>query len=175
MNLLPPEGRLGCGLGAGVLLGLLTMLVPQTGLFLTGFNLGGAFAAIILILLELIIHISTKWITMSVLVVLGTLFAGLGLCFQKAITIISTGAIGGALALSSVDYFVEKARMAHYFWERLMVDESSELCWYSWLVMGLWPSLAAMGVLVQWKLTAQDIDHTIGMTIFCLFVKLTKI
>ena len=64
--------------------------------------------------------------------------------------------------MAGVDYFVEHAKMSHYFWERVMVYDSAALCWYSWLVLALWPLLAVSGILVQWKFTAKGIDHDIS-------------
>ncbi|XP_005094075.1 transmembrane protein 198 [Aplysia californica] len=160
---LPPWGTLGVGVGAGVVLGLVTMLIPHTGLFLTGFDLGVAVGGLILVLVEQFVHPSTKWIPISVLVVLGVVFGVVGLRFQRVVTIVSTGVLGGALALAGVDYFVELSRMSRYFWDRVLAHHSASPCWYSWLMLALWPCLTFAGVLVQWRFTGSGIDHRIAL------------
>ncbi|RUS92081.1 hypothetical protein EGW08_000105 [Elysia chlorotica] len=161
-DLLPPEGTLACAVGAGILLGLLSMLLPYFGLILTGFSLGAGVAAAVLVLVEQFIHPPTRWIPAGVFLLFGLIFGILGLKFPKGITIIGTSVIGSAVGLASVDYFLELSRASLYLWDRLMADQSDTLCWYSWLMLALWPAVALLGILVQWKCTGSGVDHRIA-------------
>ena len=161
-GLLPPEGTLGCAVGAGILLGLLSMLLPYVGLILTGFSLGAGVAAAIMVAVEQFVHPPTRWIPTGVFLLLGLIFGILGVKFPKGITIIGTSVIGSAVGLASVDYFLELSRASLYLWDRLMATESDLLCWYSWLMLALWPAITLFGVLVQWKCTGSGVDHRIG-------------
>lgn len=161
-NILPPEGVLGCAVGAGILLGLVTMLIQQTGLFLTGFSLGVAVVAVILVVVEQFVHTGSKWIPIGVFLSLGIIFGILSLKFQKILTVIGTSVIGAAIGLAGIDYFVEHCHMTLYLWDRVLAEESSRLCWFSWLMFALWPVCAAVGVFIQWKFTSYGVDHRLG-------------
>lgn len=161
-HILPSEGTLGCAIGAGILLGLVTMLLQHTGLFLTGFNLGVAAAVVILIVVEQFVHPDTKWIPIGVFLVLGIFLGILSLRFQKTLTVISTSVFGAALGLTGIDYFVELSRMALYVWDRVLATSSPGLCWFSWLMFAFWPVVALGGVVIQWKFTSVGVDHKLG-------------
>lgn len=36
------------------------------------------------------------------------------------------------------------------------------MCWFTWVILGVWPVLAFLGVLIQWKVTAEGFSHTEG-------------
>ncbi|GFN73788.1 transmembrane protein 198-like [Plakobranchus ocellatus] len=162
-NLLPPEGTLACAVGAGILLGLLSMLIPYVGLVLTGFSLGAGAAAAAMVVVEQFTHPPTRWISWGVFLLLGLIFGILGLKFPKGITIAGTSVIGSAVGLAGVDYFLELSRASLYLWDRLMTTWSSQMCWYSWLMLALWPVVTILGMLVQWKCTGADVDHHIAL------------
>ncbi|KAI8793234.1 transmembrane protein 198 [Biomphalaria glabrata] len=161
VNVLPLEGVLGCAAGAGVLVGLVAMLIQYIGLFLTGFCLGLSAAAIILVVVEQFTHPYNMWIPIVVYLILGIATGLLGLRFQKAVIILSTSVIGGALALAGIDYFVGLLSMTFYLWDRVIARPSEQVCWFSWLILGLWPVVALAGAIVQWKFTGHEIDHRI--------------
>ncbi|XP_046375919.1 transmembrane protein 198-like isoform X1 [Haliotis rufescens] len=158
-EIMPTEGNIGVAIGAGILCGLITMLVQYVGLFLTGFHLGLALAIAVLIVLEQFMHPSTKWIPIGLLVGLGLLFAFLILKFQKCFTILGTSIFGGALMVAFLDYFIEKFRMVLYVWDRVKGNESPPVCWYSWVILGCWPFCFLVGAITQWRITGQGVDH----------------
>lgn len=166
-SILPPEGTLGCAIGAGFLLGLVTMLIQHIGLFLTGFNLGVGAAAIILVVVEQFVHPETIWIPIGIFLVLGLIIGILSLKFQKPLTIIGTSVFGAATGLVGIDYFVELSRMAHYIWDRVVAVRCVEPCWISWLIFCLWPVCAMVGSVVQWKFTSLGVDHRLGKLFLC--------
>lgn len=148
---------------AGLLFGLITMLVIYLGLFMTGVHLGVLIALIVLIIVEFFYHPSTTWISVGIIFGIGLFFALVTLKFPKGCTILSTSLFGGALVATAIDYFVEKFGMLMYVWDRIKVMESDTPCWFSWLILGVWPFMLCVGLFVQWKITSQDYDHTEGM------------
>lgn len=82
-SLLPTAGNAGVSLGAGMLFGLITMLVQHAGLFLTGFHTGlfAGFGAIAL--LRVWYTPATVWITVGVLLACSIVGAVLNLFWQK--------------------------------------------------------------------------------------------
>ncbi|PKK16926.1 hypothetical protein A306_00000376 [Columba livia] len=52
------------------------------------------------------------------------------------------------------------ALLLGYIYERIKVAPARPVCWYSWVILGIWPLLTTLGVLVQWKVTAEGYSHT---------------
>ncbi|XP_027021324.1 transmembrane protein 198-like isoform X2 [Tachysurus fulvidraco] len=155
------EASAGIGLGIGLLCGLVTMLVRSVGLFMTGILLGLLLAIAGLLLTHQLFTPSTLWVPVGVLLGTGMLCAVLTLQWQKFFTIISTAVFGAAIMTVSADYFVELLMLVTHIYDCLrLVSAPAPLCWYSWVIMGIWPMLSIMGALVQWKLTAEGFSHT---------------
>ncbi|CAJ0935022.1 unnamed protein product [Ranitomeya imitator] len=57
-----------------------------------------------------------------------------------------------------------------YVYQRMKVDPPQPVCWYSWVILGIWPVLSLLGVLVQWKVTAEGYSHTEGYVSTCCIV-----
>ncbi|XP_013420831.1 transmembrane protein 198 [Lingula anatina] len=158
---LPTEANAGIAVGVGVLLGLITMLVQYVGLFATGFTFGLFLATIFLVILELFYHPSTKWISIGVLFILGVVFALLALKFQKSMTVLGTSLFGGALMFICLDYYAELFIMSMHILNVLKVEPEAQdrLCWFSWVIAGVWLLIFVLGVVIQWKLTSKGCDH----------------
>lgn len=156
---LPPEGNIGAAVGAGILCGLATMLVQYIGIFLTGFHFGVAIGVGVLIIVEQFVQLETRWINIGVLVGVGAVFALLSLRFQKALTILGTSIMGGALMVTCLDYFIEQAAMMQFVWDKMKGDDSGPMCWYSWIILGCWPFCCIVGALIQWRVTGMGVDH----------------
>lgn len=158
-DVLPIGGEIGVALGAGLVLGIITMLVQYVGLFLTGFQLGLSIAICVLVILEQFYHPASWWIPISILCGVGIIFALLTLRFQKSLTILGTSIFGGALMVSCLDYFIEQFVIMVYLWERAKGVNSAPVCWYSWVLLGCWPFCFIVGTVTQWKITGQGYDH----------------
>ncbi|CAH1238805.1 TMEM198 [Branchiostoma lanceolatum] len=153
------EASAGIAIGIGVLCGLVTMLINAVGLFMTGFTLGMFLSAALLIVLEAFYHPPTVWIPVGIIFGVGILFAVLTLQWQKSCTILATSVFGGAIMTVCVDYFVEHFIMVQYVWERFMAALSEPVCWYSWVILSIWPVLMVIGVVVQHRVTGRNFDH----------------
>lgn len=156
------EASVGIGLGIGVLCGLVTMLVRSVGLFMVGLLLGLLLAVATLVVMEQFYHPPTVWIPIALLLGVGMLFAVLTLQWQRFFTTLSTAVFGSAIMTVTVDYFIELFLLVQYIYERIKVAPARPVCWYSWVILGIWPLLTMLGVLVQWKVTAEGYSHTEG-------------
>ncbi|XP_062842318.1 transmembrane protein 198-like [Trichomycterus rosablanca] len=154
------EASAGIGLGIGLLCGLVTMMVRSVGLFMTGILLGLLLAIAGLLLTHQLYTPSTLWVPVGALLGTGMLFAVLTLQWQKCFTLLSTAVFGGAIMTVCVDYFVEMLALVTHVYDCLRLASPAPLCWYSWVILGIWPTLSVMGALVQWKLTAEGFSHT---------------
>ncbi|KAK6309509.1 hypothetical protein J4Q44_G00193900 [Coregonus suidteri] len=154
------EASVGIGLGIGTLCGLVTMLVRSVGLFMVGLLLGLLLGIASLVVLEEFHHPRTVWLPLGVLLGSGMLFAVLTLQWQRFFTTLSTAVFGSAVITVTVDYFLELFALVRYILERIKVAPPRPLCWFTWVIMGVWPVLALLGVLIQWKVTAEGYSHT---------------
>ncbi|XP_006819089.1 transmembrane protein 198-like [Saccoglossus kowalevskii] len=166
---LTPALNAGIAMGAGVLCGMITMLVQYVGLFMTGFHLGLFLASAILIALEQFWHPSNLWIPVGILFGTGLLFAVVTLQWQKTCTILATSLIGGAMITTSVDYYIEKFDMVQYVWDRFTAVNSSPVCWFSWIILAVWPLLFLFGVIIQFRITGKNYDHHEALSSNSLF------
>ncbi|XP_040057348.1 transmembrane protein 198 [Gasterosteus aculeatus] len=154
------EASVGIGLGIGTLCGLVTMLVRSVGLFMVGLLLGLLVGVASLVAMEEFYHPRTVWVPLGILLGSGTLFAVLTLQWQRCFVTLSTATFGSAVITVTVDYFIELFALVHYVYERLRVAPKKPVCWFTWIILGVWPVLALLGVLIQWKVTAEGFSHT---------------
>uniref|UniRef100_A0A3Q3EBG5 Transmembrane protein 198 n=1 Tax=Labrus bergylta TaxID=56723 RepID=A0A3Q3EBG5_9LABR len=154
------EASVGIGLGIGTLCGLVTMLVRSVGLFMVGLLLGLLVGVASLVVMEEFYHPKTVWVPLGILLGSGTLFAVLTLQWQRCFVTLSTATFGSAIITVTVDYFIELFALVHYIYERLRVAPKRPVCWFTWVILGVWPVLALLGVLIQWKVTAEGFSHT---------------
>ncbi|KAM3584885.1 uncharacterized protein V6R79_001693 [Siganus canaliculatus] len=159
---LSAEASVGIGLGIGTLCGLVTMLVRSVGLFMVGLLLGLLVAVATLVGMEELSDSPPRsvWVPLGVLLGLGMLFAVLTLQWQRLFTTLSTAAFGAAVITVALDYFVELFALVLYVYERMKAAPGKPVCWMTWVVLGVWPALTLLGVIVQWKVTAEGYSHT---------------
>ncbi|KAG7215681.1 hypothetical protein INR49_022036 [Caranx melampygus] len=147
------EASVGIGLGIGTLCGLVTMLVRSVGLFMVGLLLG-------LLVAVATLPAALRLGALGVLLGLGMLFAVLTLQWQRLFTTLSTAVFGAAVITVALDYFVEFFALVLYMCERMKAAPGKPVCWLTWVVLGVWPALTLLGVVVQWKVTAEGYSHT---------------
>ena len=102
------------------------------------------------------------WGPLGLLLGGGLLCALLTLRWPRPLTTLATAVTGAALIATAADYFAELLLLARYAVERLRAAPVPPLCWRSWALLALWPLLSLMGVLVQWRVTAERDSHTEG-------------
>nr|XP_025139483.1 transmembrane protein 198 isoform X2 [Bubalus bubalis] len=152
------EVSAGIALGIGLLCGLVTMLVRSVGLFLTGLLLGLTLGAGVLLGTEPIYQPPSAWVPAGGLVGLALLGALFTLRWPRPFTVLGTALLGAAVLVACADYFLEGLALGSRLGQRLQaLPALPPLCWYSWVLLGTWPALGALGALAQWKL--MDAEH----------------
>lgn len=164
------EVSAGIALGIGLLCGLVTMLVRSVGLFLTGLLLGLTLGAGALLATEPIYQPPSAWVPAGGLVGLALLGALLTLRWPRHFTILGTALLGAAVLVACADYFLEGLALGSRLGQRLQaLTALPPLCWYSWVLLGTWPALGALGALAQWKLMSEERGgHTNGELVLWL-------
>jgi len=163
-NLLPFEGKIGVAAGAGILCGLITMLVQYVGIFLTGFHLGFLGAVAGLSIAELFVQTTSKWTPITSIFGAGLTCALIALRFRRVATVFATAAIGSTMVTAAVDHFVNASQLLTYAVDRLKAIQSEDpLCWYGWVVVALGPSAFSVGIIVQFCITGKRREHNKGI------------
>lgn len=151
------EVSAGIALGIGLLCGLVTMLVRSVGLFLTGLLLGLTLGAGVLLGSEPIYQPPSAWVPAGGLVGLALLGALFTLRWPRPFTVLGTALLGAAVLVACADYFLEELALGSRLGQRLQaLPALPPLCWYSWVLLGTWPALGALGALAQWKLMDEE-------------------
>lgn len=147
---------------AGVLFGLITLLVQYVGLFMLGFQAGLLLAVVGLSGVEVAADVApnSAWVTVAILLVTGMIFSLFNLYFQKSFTIFGSALYGGAILTTGLDYFIENSIMLLWVWDRVRCAKSpAEPCWFSWAILGAWPASLVLGVLTQSLVTGKGTYH----------------
>ncbi|KAM7405145.1 hypothetical protein PAMP_012429 [Pampus punctatissimus] len=154
------ETKAGIGLGVGVLCGLMTMLVSTMGLILSGIQLGGLLSLSILVVIGQFYSLTPMWVPLCVILAVSIVAAVFTLQWQKLFTIIYTSVFGATTVMLCVDYLVGTFVLPDQVYDMLCEVAPRPLCWFYWLITGIYPVLSLIGVLVQWKFTGKGVSHT---------------
>lgn len=186
-NIFPMWANTVIAVSAGVLFGLITLLVQYVGLFMLGFH-GGLLAGIVGLVST---HLARQalheynnsssseeggnpsspfephspWVSVAVLLASGLVASLFNLYFQKSLTIFNSALYGGAVVATGIDYFVQNSVMLMWVWNKVRsVKQSSSdgqqlYCWYSWAILALWPAVMIVGICTQCIVTGQGIYH----------------
>ncbi|NXW95771.1 TM198 protein, partial [Alopecoenas beccarii] len=141
----------------GLLCGLLTVLLRAVGLFATGLLLGLLVAIAVLVAVPP--PLLSPWVTAGTLLGLALLCALLALRWPKAVTVLATAAFGAAVVVVCADYLAEGLALVAHIAARLQLAPARVLCWHGWLLLGAWPVLSVLGILLQWRVTASGFSH----------------
>ena len=95
---------LAISLSAGLLYGLICMLVYHVGLFMTGLHTGFLLGVITLVLYSLFGKISSGWISFGMLFGFSLLGAVMNLVFQRSLTVIGKSLFTSWLLLFDIQF-----------------------------------------------------------------------
>ncbi|XP_066157853.1 transmembrane protein 198 [Euwallacea fornicatus] len=162
-DLLPNYGNAAVAAFAGLLFGLITMLVQYVGLFISGLHTGILLGLIGLLAADHMMETSPKgniWLCIAVLLGCALFCAIFSLYFRKGLTIIGSTLYGGALLFVTMDYFLENLSMLSWIWPRISLKPvQAPPCWFSWIVLGSWLFFTFTGILVQTFITGRGQHH----------------
>jgi len=161
-QVLPMWANTSIAISAGILFGLITLLVQYVGLFMLGFHGGLILGLLILCSIELLRpedSPESPWVSVGVLLVSGLVMALCNLYFQRVLTIFNSALYGAAVITTALDYFIEHSVMLLWVWDRVRVKESEPICWFSWALATVWPFSFVLGIGLQWWLTKGGIYH----------------
>lgn len=63
----------------------------------------------------------------------------------------------------AVDFYIDLSMLRNMAFDNIMLNERNvKACWFSWMVLTLWPVMMFVGCVVQFVKTARDFDHRHG-------------
>lgn len=129
------------------------------GLFTSGIVAGLCLAMAFLLGFASLYQYATLSIPVGVIIGVSVIVAGACVWWKRVLPIISSSIYGGALIVGGVDYFIEDLRLLDYFWLKVFMKnvKGHEPCMFSWIVLGVWPLLVLIGLLVQFLKTAKQL------------------
>jgi len=184
-NIFPMWANTIIAVSAGILFGLITLLVQYVGLFMLGFH-GGLLSGIVgLVATDVVrravhnysqqgdifssssssLEPHSPWISVAILLSTGLVASLFNLYFQKSLTIFNSALYGGAVVATCVDYFAENSVILMWIWNKVRVnyDEEAEAankyCWFSWAILASWPVIVIIGLTSQCVVTGKGIYH----------------
>lgn len=152
-RILPSYANAGIAVCAGLMFGLITMLIQYVGLFMTGFHTGLLLALATLGVLDLFEEQVGLFTAIASLLGLGLFFAIINLQWQRGLTILGTCVYGGALVSSSVDYLIESFQSVKWLWQRAGMMPC-------YPVIVIWPVLLLFGLVIQCGITAPSTHNS---------------
>lgn len=141
----------------GIFAGILCTTVIFCGLFSSGIAAGFCLAMAFLLGFSSLYQYATISIPVGVVIGVSVVMAGAGVWWKRVLLIISSSIYGGALMMGGVDYFIEELRLLDYVWQKVFIKDvkGDEPCFFSWIILGVWPLLVLIGLLVQFLKTAK--------------------
>lgn len=98
---------------------------------------------------------NTISIPVGIMITIAVVFAGVSVWWKRSL-IVMCCISGSALITFSIDYFIEDMWLCKYSLKKIfLVSVAGKPCLISWIVLGAWPLLTLVGLLVQFLKTAK--------------------
>ena len=140
-----------------IVLGSLCAILISFGLVAVGLAAGFCLSFAFLLPFATLYEYTILHIPVGVLIGTSVVMAGATVWRKRVFLIISSSLYGGALIMGCVDYFVESLWLLDYAWRKVfLVRYWGEPCFFSWIVLGIWPVVAIIGLIIQVLKTGKD-------------------
>ena len=134
---------------------ILCSSVMYCGIFLTGLATGFCLGSVVIIIINEIHSFGSFAEAILILIGLAIAFASASLWWKRTFVILGTSVVGGAFVMGGVDYFVEEFLFVENVQHIIYGQKFRKLCYFSWVVFGIFPVVAVAGVLIQHFKTAR--------------------
>ncbi|XP_065064448.1 transmembrane protein 198-like isoform X2 [Rhopilema esculentum] len=145
---------------AGLFFSLFTTTVLYIGYFVTalfaGLSLGFA-VALLYTTFDLLHSIAVPCVIIASVGLVQVFFT---LWWRRVMLIISTALLGSTMVAGGLDYFVEGLFLLKYSEQKIFYSKVAPLCWYSFVIMGIWPALFLVSMIVQFFWTGKEKHKT---------------
>eukprot|EP00112_Aurelia_sp_Birch-Aquarium-sp1_P025168 Seg824.2 transcript_id=Seg824.2/GoldUCD/mRNA.D3Y31 product="Transmembrane protein 198" protein_id=Seg824.2/GoldUCD/D3Y31 len=145
---------------AGLFVSLFTTTLLYVGYFVTGLFAGLAlgFAAVLVYTTFQLLHsIAIPCVAIAAISLVQVFIT---LWWRRVMLITSTAILGSTMLAGGLDYFVEGLFMLKYAEQKIFYSRVAPLCWYSFVILGIWPTLFIISMLVQFLWTGKEKHKT---------------
>lgn len=139
-----------------IFVGILCTTVVFCGLFSSGIAAGFCISmAFLLGFSSLFDGYKTISIPIAVVISVSVILAGISVWWKRCL-IVTSSVFGAAMIMGGADYFIEDLWLLTYSLKKIfLVTVHGEPCLVSWIILGSWPLLTVIGLLVQFLKTAK--------------------
>ena len=134
---------------AGLFFSLFTTTVLYIGYFVTSLFAGLSLGFAVLLLyttFQLLYSVAVPCVAIASISLVQVFIT---LWWRRVQLITSTSILGATMLAGGLDYFIERLFILKYLESKIFYSKVAALCWYSLVVLGLWPALFIIGMLVQ--------------------------
>ena len=145
---------------AGLFFSLFSTTVLYIGYFVTSLFAGLAlgFAAMLLYTTFQLFH--SVAVPCVVIAAVSLIQVFITLWWRRVLLITSTSVLGASMLAGGLDYFIERLFILKYMEAKIFYSKIAPLCWYSFVVLAIWPALFIAGMLVQLLWTGKEKHKT---------------
>ncbi|CAF0902743.1 unnamed protein product [Rotaria sordida] len=146
-----------------ILFGLINILLQNVGLFINGFCFGLIISIITFILWDINDRtngiITSFWLIIGLILILGIICSILTLRFQKFMLIIISSCLSGVCQMFVLDYFLQLSILLRYIHKRLLFETTPLLCIRHWIIVFILPIIMLFSIVIQYTCTGKNYDH----------------
>lgn len=145
---------------AGLFFSLFTTTVLYIGYFVTGLfaGLSLGFAALLLYTsFQLLYSVAVPCVAIASISLVQVFIT---LWWRRVQLITSTSLLGATMLAGGLDYLIERLFVLKYLEAKIFYSKVAPLCWYSLVVLSIWPACFIIGMLVQLLWTGKERHKT---------------
>lgn len=148
-----------CGIG----LGLIGAFVKTIGLLFCSLNQSIFLTSCVLYVANVFLKIENVFIAPAIVLFSFMLLLIPVLKFERSTSVVYFTSFGVILIMLAIDFYLDLSMLRRTAYENMLNREKVTVpCWFSWSLLGLWPILLFLGVVVQFLKTASGYDHKTG-------------
>jgi len=143
-------------LATGLFACLFTTILLYCGYFITGLFAGFAIGFIFLLIYTTFLPLNSVALPCVIVALFGLGQVFVTMWWRHRVYIFSSCLVSSAVMASALDYFVEDLFLFRYMEMKIFYNRVAELCWWSYVVIGVWPLFFVIGILVQCLITGKE-------------------
>ena len=164
---------------AGFTLAILSLFVYTLGYMCFSLIQSIFITTCVLYAVNLFVYVEIIYIAPCIGVSIWVMLFVLNIRWKRAVSLIYITSYGVILIMLAIDFYLDLSLLRITAYRHLLARKlDSEPCWFSWILLGLWPILLFLGSLIQFLKTAKNYDHQNGkfqfLFTFCLYITFRK-
>ena len=140
----------------GLFVSIFTTITLYCGYFLMGILAGFVTGFIFLMVYTTFLSLNSVALPCVIIAAFGLFQVFITMWWRHRVYIVSSCLFASAAMAASLDYFVENFFILKYIELKVFYNRIADLCWWSYLIIGLWPAFFIAGLLVQCLVTGKE-------------------